>query len=205
MKIKVCGIRNQSNLAFLNAGEVDFIGFIFYAKSARNFEDGDIKNSIHSTKKKVGVFVNESLDQIMQIAERHELDYLQLHGDESPEYCLKLKNKGFGLIKAFAIQNALPDDLKSYESVVDYFLFDTKGASYGGNGTQFDWTVLSQYNLEKPFILSGGIGPDDVEMIKHLEHPKLFAIDVNSRFEIAPGEKDEQKLKVFFEELKSKR
>ncbi|MDW3210743.1 MAG: phosphoribosylanthranilate isomerase [Reichenbachiella sp.] len=202
MKIKVCGIRNQDNLTFLNASEVDFIGFIFYNKSKRNFDDGDLNQTIKSDKLKVGVFVNERIEKVEIIAQTHHLDYLQLHGDESPAYCQALKEKGFRLFKAFSIHDVLPTDLKSYEDVVDYFLFDTKGAAYGGNGTQFDWSVLKQYKLSRPFILSGGIGLEDVAVIKKLDHPKLFAVDVNSRFEVSPGQKDEKALKEFIEELK---
>ncbi|MEP3390257.1 MAG: phosphoribosylanthranilate isomerase [Reichenbachiella sp.] len=202
MKIKVCGIRNQDNLTFLNASEVDFIGFIFYNKSKRNFDDGDLNQTIKSNKLKVGVFVNERIEKVENLAKRHHLDYLQLHGDESPAYCQELKEKGFKIFKAFSVHDELPTDLKSYESVVDYFLFDTKGAAYGGNGTQFDWSVLKQYKLSRPFILSGGIGLEDVAALKKLHLPKLFAVDVNSRFEESPGQKDEKALKEFIEELK---
>ncbi|WP_422358732.1 phosphoribosylanthranilate isomerase [Reichenbachiella sp.] len=203
MKIKVCGIRNQDNLSFLNATEVDFIGFIFYDKSKRNFDDGDLSGRIESNKRKVGVFVNETIEKVESIAQTYSLDCLQLHGDESPGYCRKLKESGFKLFKAFSVHNQLPVDLEAYEPVVDYFLFDTKGAAYGGNGTQFDWRVLDQYKLDKPFILSGGIGLEDMYSLKKLDHPQLYAVDVNSRFEISPGQKDEQMLKKFIEELKN--
>ncbi|SMD31647.1 phosphoribosylanthranilate isomerase [Reichenbachiella faecimaris] len=202
MKIKVCGIRNQANLAFLNAAEVDFIGFIFYSKSSRNFHDGDIKGAIQSGKKKVGVFVNEAIEEVERLAEAYQLDYLQLHGDESPAYCKQLKTQGYKLLKAFSIYDQLPSNLEEYESVVDYFLFDTKGVSYGGNGTQFDWRVLDEYQLKTPFILSGGIGTQDVVALKSLSHPLLYAVDVNSKFEMAPGLKDEHLLGNFIEELK---
>lgn len=202
MKIKVCGIRGQGNLNFLNASAVDFIGFIFYDKSSRNFDDGDINGSIDSKKQKVGVFVNEELAEVERLAALHQLDYLQLHGDESPEYCAKLKSKGHRLFKAFAVHDKLPKNLEDYQAVVDYFLFDTKGVAYGGNGTQFDWQVLDDYKLDTPFILSGGIGPQDAKAIATLSHPKLFAVDVNSRFERAPGLKDEQALNDFIKELK---
>lgn len=202
MKLKVCGIRNQGNLTFLNASDVDFIGFIFYSQSKRNFDDGNLGGKIKSDKLKVGVFVNESIEQVERLAKTHKLNYLQLHGDESPEYCKTLKEKGHKLFKAFSVHDELPKDLGAYESVVDYFLFDTKGTSYGGNGTQFDWSVLEQYNMNKPFILSGGIGLKDVSALMELNHPQLYAVDVNSRFELSPGQKDEQALKDFIEELK---
>ena len=203
MKIKVCGIKNQDNLSFLNGEDVDFIGFIFYEKSQRNFDNGDLNGRIESNKQKVGVFVNETIEKVTSIARAYDLDYLQLHGDESPEYCRKLSELGFKLFKAFSVHNQLPANLETYEPVVDYFLFDTKGAAYGGNGTQFDWRVLDQYKLDKPFILSGGIGPKDVHSLKKLAHDQLYAVDVNSRFELSPGQKDEQMLKKFIEELKN--
>lgn len=203
MKIKVCGIRNSGNLTFLNGSDVDFIGFIFYDKSKRNFEDGDLKGELQSNKQKVGVFVNKTIEEVTRIAQTYGLNYLQLHGDESPEYCRELKEMGFKLIKAFSVQNQLPGNLAEYESVVDYFLFDTKGASYGGNGTQFDWGVLEHYQMNKPFILSGGIGLEDISALKKLDHSQLYAVDVNSRFEVSPGLKDELKLKEFIEELKN--
>ncbi|MEP4091030.1 phosphoribosylanthranilate isomerase [Reichenbachiella sp.] len=204
MKIKVCGIRTKANLTFLKQETVDFVGFIFYSKSGRNFVEGNLANDdlIHCDKQKVGVFVNESISTIEKTAKAYDLDYIQLHGDESTEYCRQLKMNGYKLFKAFSVSNELPSDLRDYEPYVDYFLFDTKGSSYGGNGTQFDWSVLDDYGLGKPFILSGGIGLEDVESLKKIEHPKLFAVDVNSRFEISPGDKDEARLKEFFNEIK---
>ena len=202
MKIKVCGISRKANLDFLNASDVDFIGFIFYDKSVRNFVKGDIQSPVQSEKIKVGVFVNESINEIERIATTMDLNTIQLHGDESLETCAALKQKGFCVIKAFAIKDELPLELKKYRPEVDYFLFDTKGANYGGNGSQFDWSVLNDYELDKPFFLSGGIGLEDVEIIKQINHPKLMAVDVNSRFEVSPGLKNEKELKEFIEELK---
>lgn len=201
MRIKVCGIRNQKNLSFLNESDVDFIGFIFYAKSSRNFDGGNVE-SIESSKKKVGVFVNEDISTVENLAKTHRLDYLQLHGDETPDYCKTLKNKGYRLFKAFSVEDELPMHLDAYKSFVDYFLFDTKGKNYGGNGKQFNWSVLEDYELETPFILSGGIGPNDIERLQSLNNPRLYAVDVNSRFEISPGLKDESVLKEFIKKIK---
>lgn len=204
MKIKVCGIRTKSNLTFLTHEAADFVGFIFYSKSSRNFPDGDLKpgDLIAYNKQKVGVFVDESIEAIENTVKTYALDYIQLHGNESPAYCKTLKKKGYKLFKAFSVMNELPDDLKDYEAYVDYFLFDTKGQYHGGNGVQFDWSLLEQYGLSNPFILSGGIGLDDIASLKELKHPKLFAVDVNSRFEVAPGYKNEEELKEFIKELK---
>lgn len=204
MKVKVCGVRNKSNLDFLNQSSVDFIGFIFYAKSSRYFFDGDISQQDLMTckKKKVGVFVNESIDKIEEVMNAYGLDVIQLHGDESPEDCQALKSKGYRLVKAFSVGTQLPVELSIYEPFVDYFLFDTKGKWYGGNGAQFDWSVLENYPLDKPFILSGGIGLEDVEEVKKINHSELYAIDVNSRLEVLPGLKDEVQTMKFLEELK---
>lgn len=202
MRIKVCGISRQSNLDFLNSSNVDFIGFIFYHQSQRNFGDGDIKGGIHTIKNKVGVFVNEEVSRIDEMAQYHSLDYLQLHGDETVQECKMLKAKGYSVIKAFPVKDQLPSVLNDYEGVVDFFLFDTKGTKYGGNGTQFNWSILDDYNLNTQFILSGGIGLEDVDQIKSLSLSKLYAVDVNSRFEVMPGLKNEQELKEFIEELK---
>lgn len=205
MKIKVCGIRNRSNLSFLNDHDVDFVGFIFYDQSSRYFEQGDLSadDLENCVKGRVGVFVNDSLESIIDISNKYQLDYIQLHGDESPEFCKTLKNKGLRLLKVFSITDNLPADITEYEGIVDFFLFDTKGKQRGGNGVRFDWAVLNDYKGYTPFILSGGIGPEDVDRIKDLKHQNLYAVDVNSRFENSPGMKDEKLLKKFIQELKN--
>ncbi|MEO9966638.1 MAG: phosphoribosylanthranilate isomerase [Reichenbachiella sp.] len=206
MKIKVCGIRTKSNLEFLSAQEVDFVGFIFYSKSKRNFENGElgITEVADCGKHTVGVFVNESAETIKQIVAAYQLDYVQMHGDETPGFCESLKLEGIKIIKAFSVIDQLPQNLGAYEPYVDYFLFDTKGQSYGGNGVQFNWQLLGQYVGETPFFLSGGIGPEDVDKVTQMDHPGLVAIDVNSCFESAPGLKDEDLLRKFIDEFKRK-
>lgn len=204
MKIKVCGIRTKSNLGFLKASDVDMIGFIFYARSKRNFEDGELKaeDLLKVKKAKVGVFVNESLEKICETVDVYQLDYIQLHGDESPVFCEALKKKNYNLIKAFPVLDELPSDLEEYAPWVDYFLFDTKGSEYGGNGVQFDWSVLDHYHGSTPYLLSGGIGPSDVGGIKTSRGFNRFGVDVNSKFELSPGLKNEKALELFINQIK---
>ena len=170
------------------------MGFIFYSKSSRYVSE---RPPYLPTKcKRVGVFVDENIEQVKHIAEEFALDLIQLHGFESPEFAQRLRD--WKVIKAFNI--ATKEDLEKtapYEGLVDYFLFDTKGPSVGGNGEKFDWSILDAYNDDTPFLLSGGIGPDDAERIKSFHHPKCIGIDLNSRFEIEPGIKDIIKLKTF--------
>jgi len=204
LKVKVCGIRDKRNLEYLSDAAVDFVGFIFYEKSERYFEKGSIAASEmrNFKKEKVGVFVDAEINEMVFTAKKYHLDYLQLHGNESPETCLELKNKGFKVIKAIAVGKMLPENLSSYESTVDYFLFDTKGKLPGGNGQHFDWDCLKHYALKTPYFLSGGIDPKDAGRITALHSDKLIAVDINSRFEIQPGLKDEGKIKHFIKQLK---
>ena len=175
-----------------------WMGFIFWSKSSRYVSE---KPDYLPTKcKSVGVFVDEDIEVVKKIAQDYALDYIQLHGNETPDYCALLK--GHKLIKAFNI--AIAEDFeqtKPYEGIVDYFLFDTKGKSVGGNGTKFDWSVLDDYHGTTPFILSGGIGPDDAERVRAFHHPQLAGIDLNSKFEDAPALKNIQKLKTFLKQL----
>ena len=149
----------------------------------------------------IGVFVDASLEDVRQHIRDYGLNLVQLHGKESPDYVSDLKP--FPVIKAFNIATA--DDLlqtKAYEGIADYFLFDTKGKTIGGNGEKFDWSVLNHYQGTTPFLLSGGIGPDDAESVKTFQHPKCIGIDLNSRFEIEPALKDVGKIKRFLEKIK---
>lgn len=183
----------------------DYMGFIFWEKSARYF-DGIIPDLPKSIKK-VGVFVNQSQEEILSKISKYDLQAIQLHGHESVEFCQELKSKidtKIELIKVFsADENFDFEVLKPYESVCDYFLFDTKGKLPGGNGTTFDWKILNKYNSIKPFFLSGGIGLEEVETIKEISITNLpiYAIDVNSKFEIEPGLKDKNILYSFKQNL----
>ena len=198
MIIKVCGMREADNIRKIEALGIDLIGFIFWPKSSRYVSERPAY--LPTQCKRVGVFVDEDIETVKHIADEYALDYIQLHGHESPEYCIQLQ--GFHLIKAISVSSR--DDIatyKAYEGFVDYLLFDTKCTSVGGSGQQFDWNVLSTYDGNTPFLLSGGIGPNDAEHIKAFRHPKRIGIDLNSRFEIAPGLKDINKLKTFIKSI----
>jgi phosphoribosylanthranilate isomerase len=199
MKLKVCGMKQPEQIQQLADLAFDFVGFIFYPKSSRYVGDLDPIES-PANLKRVGVFVNEGLDQIQELAERWRLDYLQLHGDESPAYCQALKVKGYQLIKVFGIKSAADfQQVQKYEELCEYFLFDTKGKQRGGNGYAFDWQLLEAYDGDQPYFLSGGIGLGDEAAILELakRDERLVAVDLNSRFEKSSTNKDLGMLKQF--------
>lgn len=200
--IKVCGMREAENIRDVEAlQDVDMLGFIFYPKSPRYVYELPAYLPVHTHR--VGVFVNEDKEIVKMYADRFGLDYVQLHGNESPEYCRTLHSAGLKIIKAFSI--ALPKDLKvvgSYEEVCDLFLFDTKCEQYGGSGNLFDWNILQGYNGHVPFLLSGGINSYSANALKEFEHHNLAGYDLNSRFELKPGEKDPERIRTFLNELK---
>ncbi len=200
MKLKVCGMRDWDNISeLMKEVTPDYMGMIFYPKSARYIEKVP---QVIVTAIKVGVFVNEQLDSIVQKSKEYGFNTVQLHGSESPEMCAELKTRGFDVIKVFGVMNELPiGQLKQYTSTIDYILFDTKTPQHGGSGQKFNWDILLGYPLDKPFFLSGGIDLDDLEEIKSLNIPQLYAVDINSRFEIAPAVKDIEKIKAFKRQL----
>ncbi len=198
-------MRDSQNIQSVAALQPDYLGFIFYAKSPRYAASVDkaVLASLPESIKKVGVFVNESVEQMRKTAEEYGLDVLQLHGGETPLQCLQLSEEGYTIFKVFSIAEAADFEyLEEYEGSCDYFLFDTKTPQHGGSGQKFDWSLLDNYKGETPFFLSGGIDPDDAEAIKNIQHPKFVAVDINSRFEIEPALKDVEKLKQFFERIK---
>lgn len=202
MKIKVCGMRNPENVDLAEQAGVDMVGFIFYPGSKRYV--GDIDPVKTRSVDRVGVFVNEAPSRIGRLVEKWDLDYIQLHGDETPEECRQIAALGLPVVKAFSVGEDFDfDQVDSYCDAVDYFLFDTKGQNYGGNGQRFDWHILEGYELEVPFWLSGGIGPEMAAEIAKLNVPGLYAVDVNSKFEDEPGMKNIEKLKKFVDELQS--
>lgn len=199
MKLKVCGMRETENIQELMALEPDFMGMIFYPKSSRYVSEVP---QIDVSATKIGVFVNEDITVIQQKAEEFGFDMVQLHGDEPIGQASILKSLGFRVIRVFSIIDSLPmEQMRAYENEVDYFLFDTKTPQYGGSGEKFDWSILKGYNLTTPFFLSGGIDLGDLESIKALNIPQLYAVDINSRFEIAPAVKDIKKIKAFKQQL----
>ncbi|WP_026707510.1 phosphoribosylanthranilate isomerase [Flavobacterium frigidarium] len=194
MGIKICGMKYPDNIVELGALLPDYMGFIFWEKSSRYF-DGQIPELPKSIKK-TGVFVNETVEKIVQKALQYDLQAVQLHGKESVAFCTELRKsllKNIEIIKVFSILDTFDFAvLEPFESVCDYFLFDTKGKLPGGNGTTFDWKVLQQYPSSKPFFLSGGIGLEELEAVNEILKTNLpvHAIDVNSKFEIEPGLKN---------------
>lgn len=194
----------KSNTAEVAKLQPDYLGFIFYKNSSRNFED--TINKIPKAIKKVGVFVDEKVEVIVDKIEKHKLDAIQLHGHETPEICRLLKSTNKEIIKVFSIKDEFNFSvLSDYEAVCDYFLFDTKGKLPGGNGYTFNWDVLKDYPSTKPYFLSGGIGLNEAKKIKAFKESQAskycYAIDVNSKFEIEPGLKNIEDLEKFKHEL----
>jgi phosphoribosylanthranilate isomerase len=203
MQFKVCGITNIEQATALQVMGVHYIGFIFYPSSKRYVLEKvsltDLASFRPTGVKKVGVFVNEPLDQLLHIVQEAGLDLVQLHGDESPDYCAAVRQK-VATIKVFRVGAAVPD-FAAYESVVDYYLFDTDSALYGGTGQHFNWELIKGSTIPKPYFLSGGIGPNDIQGVQVMEKTKagksLLALDINSQFELTPGVKDLEKIKIF--------
>lgn len=208
MKLKVCGITQLEQLLQLDELHIDYAGLIFYDQSSRcvtnKLEAGDIKPLVLSLKK-VGVFVNATEGEIMTRVENFGLDIVQLHGDETPGFCNHISNQ-VTVIKAFRITHTNEQNIdwmiKPYEEYCDYYLFDTnRKNAYGGTGEKFDWKLLNQNKINKPFFLSGGIGPGDIEKLRAFEHPFFYAVDVNSRVEISEGIKDMESIKQLVDGL----
>jgi phosphoribosylanthranilate isomerase len=203
MQIKVCGITSIEQATELQILGVHYIGFIFYPASKRyvleKLSIADLARFKPVGVKKVGVFVNEPMDQLLQIVQSAGLDMVQLHGDETPEYCAAVRQK-VATIKVFRVGAAVPN-FSAYEASVDYFLFDTDSALYGGTGQHFNWELIKGSTIPKPYFLSGGIGPNDVQGIQVMEKTKagtsMLALDINSQFELTPGMKDVEKIKLF--------
>lgn len=208
--VKVCGMTRAENIRAVEALGIDLMGFIFYPKSPRFLYT--IPEYLPRHARRVGVFVNEDKANIRMYADRFDLDAIQLHGNESPAYCRSLRNeyrpsrpsKAMCIIKAFSV--AHPKDflaLSDYEGICDYFLFDTPTSGHGGSGNQFDWELLEYYDGSTPFFLSGGINRYSVRALQEFRHPRWAGIDLNSRFETAPGIKDPERIREFLEALSS--
>lgn len=205
LQIKVCGMNNSDNINRIIPLSPDYMGFIFYKPSSRNAcdTDEDIIKNIPSSICPVGVFVDSTLNEIVDRTSKCGIKTVQLHGSESPAFCRQLKDLGYKIIKAVRISDNVPDELTDFTGVVDMFLFDTAGKNPGGNGKKFNWEALKQYRLRIPFLLSGGIGPEDIEKIRTLDLPHLIGVDVNSKFEKSPGIKDPDSLRDFMESLRT--
>jgi phosphoribosylanthranilate isomerase len=193
IKLKVCGLRD--NIDEVAALEPDFMGFICYDKSPR-YIGKDFSNNLKNEAFKIGVFVNQPIDEVLDLAKKHRFDMVQLHGNENVDYCVELKAYDLKIIKVFA-GNKLPaqHEIDAFLPFVDYFLFDTKLETHGGTGKTFDWNNLKTLTIKKPIFLSGGLSLENIASIEELNRLEIFAIDVNSKFEISPGRKDIEKLK----------
>lgn len=206
MLIKICGIKFKDNARAIEELRPDMMGFIFYPKSSRYVGADPSAELFHNTNrsiKKVGVFVNVEPSLIVELITKYGLDYVQLHGDESPEICVELRKKA-RVIKAFGVSSNFDFSLlNGYHDAIDIFLFDTKTEGYGGSGIKFSWDLLSKYSLDIPFLLSGGIDEDAASEILAIDHPMLLGVDLNSRFEISSGLKDIQKLNLFIEKIRN--
>jgi phosphoribosylanthranilate isomerase len=205
MKLKICGLKDPENILQVLEHRPDYIGFIFYKGSPRYIGDldPDFVQGL-TTSKKVGVFVNETEENILKAVSLYGLNYVQLHGDESPALCANIA-KSVTVIKAFQVDDSFSfTKLDEYENSCNAFLFDSKSKNYGGSGRSFDHKKLEEYQLDKPVFLSGGLDLNITEDIHYLAsiHPLVMAIDVNSRFEISPGIKDSKKIKVLTESLR---
>lgn len=203
MIIKVCGMRDEENIRQIEQLDIDWMGFIFFSESPRFV--GPKLSYLPKKVKKIGVFVDQIPQIISELAKQNHLEMIQLHGSEPPWYCINLQEEGYKIIKSFGIDTDgyIPNaQLNAYEGKCDYFLFDTKTKLHGGSGKKFNWERLADYDGDTPFILSGGISPEDAEEIKSLKHPKFAGIDINSCFEIEPAYKDIEMIKSFIKQIR---
>ena len=206
MKIKICGMRDAENIAAIAALPIDFMGFIFYEKSTRYVDTEPTVFSKYSRLKnirKVGVFVNENIENIIEKVIDYQLDVVQLHGSETNDFICDLKNKipTISVFKAIAIAEQTDFAKTNLYPDADFLLLDTKTPLHGGSGQKFDWSLLGKNPIEQLFFLSGGIGFEDVENIKNLNIKNLYGIDLNSKFEISPALKNVELLKEFLRPL----
>lgn len=216
MKIKVCGLKSPDNILAIAALPVDFIGLILYNGSPRNAASEQMIEWLEQNEsalagvKIAGVFVNAEIEDVLNAVHDYRLDFVQLHGDESPDYCRELDSfrslssmRTAKLIKAFRVDEQFDfSSVAAYASWCSYALFDTRSAEYGGSGRHFDWELLRQYGGPLPFLLSGGIAEEDAEALLQFRHPLMMGVDINSRFETAPAEKDVEKINRFIQTLR---
>ena len=216
MNIKVCGMKEPGNIIKLAELKPDYMGFIFYPRSKRyaGKPDKNVLDSLPASIKLTGVFVDQKPEEIIDKVLEYHLDAVQLHGAESPGYCLLLRaaliagqpQKSVELIKAFGITPGFNfSDLDPYNDSIDYFLFDTKTAEHGGSGLSFDWKILDQYSGNKPWFLSGGLSPENINGISNFAFKNLYGLDLNSRFETEPGIKDIKSLRSAFQLIRDQK
>ena len=206
LKIKVCGMRDPENIQGVLSAEPDYLGYIFYSKSKRYVGKNpapEIFEIVPKSTRKVGVFVNEPLDNMITACRDFNLEVAQLHGSEDPDYCSLVRSTGLTVFKAFSVGEEFDFSLlETYREVVDFFLFDTKGKLPGGTGLKFDWDILQNYHLPIPFLLSGGIKPEDIEALREFNHEQLYALDINSGFEISPALKAVDNVRTFIQKIR---
>lgn len=208
MIIKICGLADPDNIRLISQLHPTIMGFIFYAPSPRNACAllPSIVNALPEDIQRAGVFVDAPVSHIIHTASRYGLHSVQLHGKETPDMCKSLKNSGLKVMKAIGVDNDIDwEMLKPYEGAIDMFVFDTLTAIHGGSGRKFDWKLLQNYTLATPYLLSGGIGPDDTEAITYASGrlPLMAGVDINSRFEISPGVKNPQLIANFINSIKA--
>ena len=205
IKVKVCGLTDPGNILSVAEAGADYLGFIFYKGSKRyayNLRPVDLQ-LLPPSIIKTGVFVNEKIEVLLETAFRFNLDMIQLHGEEDRDYCSRVRDEGFLVIKVFGIDGSeIPTAVNSFTDVCDFFLFDTMSAERGGTGKKFDWSVLDEQNIPIPFFLSGGIAPGDINKILKIKNNNLWGVDINSLFESELGIKDVSKVREFINEIK---
>ena len=204
LKIKICGMRDKENILQILRFEPDYLGFIFFEKSSRYVQEDQMKEIIKLSfgeTERVGVFVDEAFEKILDFADKGFFDVVQLHGNEAPEMVNALKNEGLEVIKVFSVDDDFDAKILNKYTEADYFLFDTKGKLPGGNGVKFNWDVLGNSKIKKPFFLSGGLGVDDMEMINSFKSKNLYALDFNSKLEDEPGLKNLSKVRKLMENI----
>jgi phosphoribosylanthranilate isomerase len=206
VKIKICGLKHKTNLFDVVEAGVDYVGMIFYEKSPRYVLDSLYPEDVWflpDEVEKIGVFVNASFDEIKKYAKLYQLNLIQLHGNETPEVCKQLQNLGYGVIKAFGVDESFDfNRLKPYHTSVDFFLFDTKTSDYGGSGITFDWNILTNYTLDIPVFIGGGVSLENLNELLNFNFPFLYSVDMNSKLEIEPGLKDILKVQKAVELVK---
>jgi phosphoribosylanthranilate isomerase len=207
MKLKVCGMKYPDNASAVAALMPDYMGFIFYKPSKRYCGETltpEFVKTLPASIIKTGVFVNESLEEVLSICSVYEFKAVQLHGHETPDFCSACKNAGLQVIKVFHVGDKIDwSVLEPYKKAADYFLFDTKTPEYGGSGRRFNWKLLQEYDNEIPLFLSGGVDESILEELDALKNVNIYALDINSRFELEPGLKDIERIKKFKESILS--
>jgi len=192
-------MREPANIRAVAELGPDLMGFIFYPRSPRYVGEDFVMPLLPETLQKTGVFVKAPADQVLELAQKYGLDYVQLHSDETPEYCAEMREAGLKVLKAFAVDASFDfEELKAFEGIADYFLFDTKGDGYGGHGKTFDRNILNNYTLDTPFFIAGGISNDNIGELLNYSHPMFKGVDVNSRYEVSAGVKDVGALREMF-------